>query len=140
MKTFTSLSIALITVGLLFPFTAVASDVPAASFCNTKCQVGQLQAPTLAGNFTLVNFGGVTCQNTVIVAYTNYGTLPAVNSNMTITISWTTTICGTGTGQLTLGPISLGNIPGRTISMFNTGPEPIPPDPYDTVNVTFHWS
>ena len=138
MKTFLLLPITLVIVGLVFPVTSVASDVPAAISCNTKCQIGQLQAPILAGNFTLVNFGGTTCLNSIIVSYANYGTLTAVNSNMTITVSWTTTICGSA-GQLTIGPLNLGNVPGRTISIFNTGPDSIPPDTYDAVSVTFHW-
>ena len=139
MKTFLTLLMPLLIMGLLFPVTSVTSDISAASSCNTKCQIGQLQAHALAGNDTIVNFGGTTCLNSIIVAYTNYGTLTAVNANMTIIVSWTTTICGSA-GSFTLGPLNIGNIPGRTISLFNSGPDPIPPAPYDMVNVTFHWS
>jgi hypothetical protein len=124
--------------------TAFALDVTSTNTCGMKCTINNLERPIVNGNFTAslpTNAELTSLGFPVFIGggITNYGTRPALNTNMTL--YWTINRGGQLIQQ-NLGSFEIGNIPGR-----NTHPFAL--KMYDTatvdftvvnINATFVWN
>jgi hypothetical protein len=119
-------------IGSAFADTATNSSL--SNDCNAKCLITSLEKPAVNGSFTAQAgfFNGGIPGYFIGGGISNYGTLTAFDTNMTLYVN----------GQ-TQGIYRLGNIPGRTTIPFRTQ-MPVPcgcwPSPdIGTVNATFVW-